>query len=44
VGGWWDLKAGHAEKYGFKGGGREKILGVKVEGGPPPPKEFFQVL
>ena len=29
---------GNAEKYGFKGGGREKILGVKGEGGLRPQK------
>ena len=27
---------GHAKKYGFKGGGREKILVVKGEGVPHP--------
>ena len=29
-------RGGHAKKYGFKGGGREKILAVKGEGVPHP--------
>ena len=32
-GGWWDLRRGHAKKYGFKGGAAQKIR--CVNGGSP---------